>query len=41
MKEVHIKHWVQAKDEGNVELKIVVTHILGDGVRSIVEWTKI
>jgi hypothetical protein len=26
---------VQAKEGGNVELKIIVTHNLGDGVRSI------
>jgi ABC-type enterochelin transport system permease subunit len=32
---------VQAKEGGNVELKIIVTHILGDGVRSITEWMKL
>jgi hypothetical protein len=32
---------VQAKEGGNVELKIIVTHNLGDGIRSIVEWTKL
>jgi hypothetical protein len=26
---------VQAKEGGNVELKIIFTHILGDGVSSI------
>jgi hypothetical protein len=26
---------------GDVELKIIVTHNLGDGVRSIAEWTKL
>jgi hypothetical protein len=39
--EVHIKHWVQAKEGGNVEFKSVVTHSLSDGVRSIMEWTKL
>jgi hypothetical protein len=29
---------VQAKEGGNVELKIIVSHSLGDGVRSITEW---
>jgi hypothetical protein len=29
---------VQAKEGGNVELKIIVTHKLGDGVRSIKKW---
>jgi hypothetical protein len=32
---------VQAKEEGNVELKRIVTHSLGDGVRSIAEWMKL
>jgi hypothetical protein len=32
---------VQAKEGGNVELKIIVTHNLGDGIRSIVEWMKL
>jgi hypothetical protein len=32
---------VQAKEGGNVELKRIVAHILGDGVRSITEWTKL
>ena len=41
MKEVHIEHWVQAKEGGNVELKSVVTHNLSDGVGSIMEWTKL
>jgi hypothetical protein len=39
MKEVHIKHRVQAKELGNVELKIIVTHNIDDGIRSIAEWT--
>jgi hypothetical protein len=32
---------MQAKEWGNVELKSIVTHNLGDGVRSIMEWTKL
>jgi len=32
---------VQAKEGGNVEKKIIITHILGDGVRSIAEWNKL
>jgi hypothetical protein len=32
---------VQAKEGRNVELKNIVTHNLGDGVRSIAEWTKL
>jgi hypothetical protein len=31
---------VQSEEEGNIELKILVTHNLGDGVGSIVEWMK-
>jgi hypothetical protein len=34
-KEVHIEHWVQAKDGWSFELKIIVTLSLGDGVRPI------
>jgi hypothetical protein len=29
---------VQAKERRNVELKIIITHNLGDGVRPIMEW---
>jgi hypothetical protein len=32
---------VQSKEGGNVELKSIATHNLGDGVRSIVKWTKL
>jgi hypothetical protein len=32
---------VKSKERGNVELKRIVFHNLGDGVRSIVEWTKV
>jgi len=38
MKEVHIQYWVQAKEWGKVELKRIVTHILGYGVGFIMEW---
>ena len=41
MKEIHIEQWVQAKEGGNVELKIIFTHNLGDGVRFISEWKKL
>jgi hypothetical protein len=36
-----LKHWVQAKERGNVEIKIIVPHNLGDGVRLIMEWVKL
>jgi hypothetical protein len=32
---------VQAKERRNVELKIIIPHILGDGVRPIMEWAKL
>jgi hypothetical protein len=32
---------VQVKEGGKVELKIIVTHKLGDGVRSITKWMKL
>jgi hypothetical protein len=32
---------VQAKEGGKLELKRIFTHILGDGVRSIIEWINI
>jgi hypothetical protein len=41
LKEVQIKHGVQAKEGGNVELKRIVTHNLGDGIRSIAKWAKL
>jgi hypothetical protein len=40
-KEIHVEHSVHAKERGNVELKIIITHNLDDGVRSITEWTKL
>jgi len=38
---MHVEHWVQAKERRNVELKIIVTHNLGFGVRPITEWKNI
>jgi hypothetical protein len=32
---------VQAKEGGDVKLKIIVTHKLGNGIRSIMKWTKL
>jgi hypothetical protein len=32
---------VQVKEGENVKIKIIFTHSLGDGIRSIAEWTKI
>jgi hypothetical protein len=32
---------MQSKEGGNVELKRIITHNLGDGVRSITEWKKL
>jgi hypothetical protein len=40
-KEVHIEHWVQAKEWWSVELKSIVTHNLGDGVRPIEKWVEL
>jgi hypothetical protein len=36
--EIHVKHWVQARERRNVELKIIIPHYLGDSVQSITEW---
>ena len=41
MKEIHVEHWVQAKERRNVELKRIIPHGLGDSVRSITEWVKL
>ena len=41
MKEIHIEHWMQAKERRNVELKIIIPHGLGDGVQPIMEWEKL
>jgi hypothetical protein len=32
---------VKFKEGGKVDLKIIVTHSLGDGLRSIIEWKKL
>ena len=37
---VHIEHWVQAKEWGNVELKFIISHSLGNGVSTISKWPK-
>jgi hypothetical protein len=41
VKEIHIEQWVHAKERRNVEVKIVIPHDLGDGVGTIMEWTKL
>ena len=41
MKEIHVEHWVQAKERRNVELKSIIPHGLGDSVRSIMESAKL
>jgi hypothetical protein len=41
LKEVHVEHWVQAKERRNVEHKRIIPHNLGDGVRTIMEWAKL
>ena len=41
MKEIHVEHWVQAKERRNVELKRIIPHSLGDSVQSITEWEKL
>ena len=38
MKVVHIEHWVQAKEWGNAEFKCIISHSLGNGVRTISNW---
>ena len=40
-KEIHVEHWVQAKERRNVELKCIIPHGLGDSVWSITEWAKL
>jgi hypothetical protein len=32
---------MKTKEEGNVELKRILTHSLGDGVQPITEWDKL
>ena len=41
MKEIHVEHWVQAKERRNVELKRIIPHGLGDGVQPLMEWEKL
>ena len=41
MKEIHVEHWVQEKERRNAELKIIIPHSLGDGVRTIMECAKL
>ena len=41
MKEIHVEHWVQAKEKRNDEIKSIIIHILGDGVQSIKKWENI
>ena len=41
MKEIHVEHWVQAKEGRNVELKRIIPHVLGDGVHTITELVKL
>jgi hypothetical protein len=41
VKEIHVEHWVQAKERRNVELKSIIPHGLGDSVRPIMEWLKL
>jgi hypothetical protein len=32
LKDIHVEHWEQAKERRNVELEIIITHNLADGV---------
>jgi hypothetical protein len=41
VKEIHVEHWVQAKERRNVELKRIIPHGLRDGVEAIMEWVKL
>jgi hypothetical protein len=41
VKEIHIEHWVQAKERRNVELKIIIPHDLCDSVKPIKKWAKL
>ena len=41
VKDIHVEHWVQAKERRNVDLERIITHSLGDGVRPITEWAKL
>ena len=41
MKESHVEDWMQKKEGGNVELKRIVTHSLGDDLGPITEWVRL
>jgi hypothetical protein len=41
VKEIHVKHWVQAKERRNVELKIIIPHSLGDSLWPITKGAKL
>jgi hypothetical protein len=41
VKEIHVKHWVQAKERRNVELKIIIPHSLGDSLWPIMKGEKL
>ena len=36
----HIEHSVQAKEWGNVVLQSIVSHNLGNAIRTMSEWSK-
>jgi hypothetical protein len=40
-KEIHVEHWVQAKERRNVDLERIIMHNLGDDVWPITEWAKL
>jgi hypothetical protein len=41
LKEIHVQHWVQAKERRNVKLKRIITHNFDDVVKHIMEWEKL
>jgi hypothetical protein len=41
LKEIHIEHWVQAKEGWSVELQSIATHKLGDSVKPIAKWEEL
>jgi hypothetical protein len=41
VKEIHVEHWVQAKERRNVDLKGIIPHSIGDGVRPKKKWVKL
>jgi hypothetical protein len=40
-KQHHIKYRVHAKERWSTQFKIILTHSLSDGVRSMLEWYKL